>query len=201
VVTVASRAVPIDDLVVYCVGEIISNSEECTFERLVYECFTRFPDVFGLNRYPEWPDSARVNKAWLRCRTDKGLIVGSVQEGFTLTPEGERLAHATGTRLGMGRTPGKPPGAGVRTRERHEGLLRTARNSPLFKRFRAGKLNASDMELREFLGATLETPLRVLRQNLHAYRSAAQAYGDAQVVDFFAACEKILTSQNAQTAG
>jgi len=53
----------IDQLVVYSVKRIIDNSEECTFERLVYECFRLFPNKFGFLRYPNWPDAARINKA------------------------------------------------------------------------------------------------------------------------------------------
>ena len=183
-----------DDLVVYCVGQILASGEECTFERLVYECFTRFPQIFGLNRYPEWPDSARVNKAWLRCRTDKGWIVGSVQEGFRLTPIGEQMAKAIATRLSIGRKPEGTPSLGARTRERHEALLRAIRSDPLFRKFaKSGAVDPSEMELRQLLGATLETPLRVLKQNFHAYRSAASAYGDGEVLDFLDACEKIIT--------
>ena len=66
----------IDQLVVYAVKRILDANEECTFERLVYECFTLFPEKFEFKRYPEWPDSARITKAWLRCRTDKGWIAG-----------------------------------------------------------------------------------------------------------------------------
>ena len=85
----------IDLLIVYAAKRILDGGEECTFERLVYECFTLFPNKFGFKRYPEWPDSARINKAWLRCRTDKGWLAGTVKEGFRITPSGEMIARQT----------------------------------------------------------------------------------------------------------
>lgn len=188
------RALPLDDLVVYCVSEVLSAGEECTFERLVCECFTRFPVAFGMKRYPDWPDSARVNKAWLRCRTDKGWIVGSVQEGFKLTNAGERAARATTSRLAGGMTPAETGTSGTRARERYEALLRNIRKDTLFQRFTECRdgFQSSEMEMRRFLGATLETPLRILRQNLIAYKNAATAYKDDEVLDFLAACENMM---------
>lgn len=184
----------LDDLVVFCVREIIRNGEECTFERLVYECFTRFPTAFSLIRYPQWPDSARINKCWLRCRTDKGWIVGSVKEGFRLTAAGERIADKVARQLGgQGAVP-RLAEPGTTSRERYEAMLARIRRSQPFARYLAspGTFAASEMELRQALGVTLETPLRVVRQNLHAYRSAAAAYSADEVLEFLAECEKII---------
>lgn len=189
-----STRLPIDDLVVYCAAQVLAAGEECTFERLVYECFTRFPETFGLRRYPHWPDSARVNKSWLRCRTDKGWLVGSVQEGFRLTPAGETAAKLVAARL-QSPVSALPLAEAPRGRERYESLLRSIRADPLFTQFlREREINPTNMEIRRLLGATLETPKRVLKQNLHSYRQAAQAYLDQEVLDFLSACEKITAS-------
>ncbi len=56
----------------------------------------------------------------------------------------------------------------------------------------SGRLDAPEMEVRRILGATLETPARILRQNIHAYRAAAEAYSDERVLDFLSACESIV---------
>ncbi|MEO0141187.1 MAG: hypothetical protein ABIM88_06565, partial [candidate division WOR-3 bacterium] len=50
------KDIGLNQLVVYCVGRILANGEECTLERLIYECFTLFPKKFGLRKYPQWPD-------------------------------------------------------------------------------------------------------------------------------------------------
>jgi hypothetical protein len=181
--------------VVYCVAKIIAGGEQCTFERLVYEAFTQFPDSFGLKRYPEWPDSARVNKSWLRCRTDKGWIVGNVQEGFRLTPAGDVIVRLVASRVGEAGTGVSSDHHGRRTRERFEALLRSVRAEPIFRRFAQGdSQGVTLMELRQLLGATLETPTRVLKQNIKAYRAAAEAYHDEQVLDFLGMCERIVSS-------
>lgn len=186
---------PIDDLVIFCADEVISKGEECTFERLVFECFSRFPEAFGLKRYPEWPDSARVNKAWLRCRTDKGWLAGNVKQGFVLTPAGKRAADRTRRELANGAESTPPPASNTRhIRERHEALLRSIRASAAFQSFKSdpSQFKPTQMELRVLFGATLETPRRVLRQNLRAYEEAASAYNDEQVKQFIAACANLL---------
>jgi len=187
--------ISLDELVIYCVRKILDAGEECTFERLVYECFTRFPANFSLIRYPHWPDSARVNKAWLRCRTDKGWMVGSVKEGFRLTPVGSAAAERVDRqlqRLADGKT--DPILAESPGRERYSALLHQVRNHPSFVRYKesGSDFQPSEMELRGLLGATMETPPRVLRQNFSAYKNAASTYQDAEILNFLAICDKSL---------
>lgn len=76
-----------DDLITYAVYSLTRSGREATFENIVAESFTLFPVRFSLRGYPQWPESAAVNKSWLRCRTDKGYLVGSVKEGLKLTPK------------------------------------------------------------------------------------------------------------------
>jgi hypothetical protein len=186
-----SSGLSVDELLACCVQRVLDNSEDCTFERLVYECFTQFPGSFSLQRYPQWPDSARVNKSWLRCRTDKGWVIGSVQEGFRLTDAGKRVAARVESVVKSGQSPNKLTTEPTRSRERYQALLRQIREHPLFKQF----LNDSqgfaltEMEFRHLLGCTLETPVRVLRQNLMGYRKAAEAYDDTKVLHLLDQCE------------
>ena len=179
---------PLDELLVHAVRRISDAGEDCTFERLVYECFSLFPRKFGLERYPQWPDSARVNKTWLRCRTDKGWIVGAVQEGFRLTPKGERAAQTAAKKLLQKALPS--PKRTPRPRERYEAALHQMHQSELFGRFTVdpAAFSLSEMELRNLLGCTLETPRRVLGQNLLYYLDAARQYGDQAVVGFLETC-------------
>lgn len=187
---------PLDDLIVYCVREILATGEECTFERLVFECFTRFPEEFGLRRYPQWPDSARVNKSWLRCRTDKGWIAGSVKEGFRLTRAGELVAERVAGDLG--KKSRAPSALGARARDRSEAMVRVIRADPLFVRFQGARtaFHPTEMEIRRVLGVTMETPPRILRQNINAYRNAAAELGDSEVLDFISTCERIAVSKS-----
>ncbi len=52
--------ISVDELVLFAAKCILDSGEECTVERLVYECFTLFPKSFCLPRYPQWPDSTRT---------------------------------------------------------------------------------------------------------------------------------------------
>jgi hypothetical protein len=182
------ESVPLDELLVCAVRRIFDSGEECTFERLVCEAFTLFPKKFGFQRYPHWPDSARVNKTWLRCRTDKGWIAGGVQEGFRLTPKGERVAQRAQGKLSRGSPP--PVKRVPRPRERYEAALRQIRQSQAFSRFLSDPsvFTIPEMELRNLLGGTLETPRRILGQNLHYYLDAATQYKDQEALNFLEVC-------------
>ena len=58
-----------DDLVTYVVYRLTAgNGSQTTFEDIVAEAYRLFPRRFRLRGYPEWPDSAVVNKSWLRSR-------------------------------------------------------------------------------------------------------------------------------------
>lgn len=182
----------IDQLVVYAVKRILDADEECTFERLVYECFTLFPEKFGFQRYPEWPDSARINKAWLRCRTDKGWIAGTVKKGFRITSTGEIIAKKTKRDLSSGYTSKKtqPP---KKSRERYEAVLAHIKKTPEFLKFvEIEDYDISLPELKSFLGGTLETPKRILRHNLNLYFQAAKIYNDSSVIPLLKLCKKKL---------
>lgn len=55
----------IDKLVVYSIYLLSVEKKEATFENIVAKCFQLFPEKFSLVGYPQWPDSARINKSWL----------------------------------------------------------------------------------------------------------------------------------------
>lgn len=180
----------VDDLVLYAAKRVLDTGDECTFERLVCECFTLFPKQFAFQRYPQWPDSARIDKSYRRCRTDKGWLVGSVKQGFRLSPKGERVAAAVEKKLSLG----KPQKAihSARARERYEAVVRYLRRSEAFHRYKANPdaFIISAGELRQLLAGTLETPLPLLRQNFHFYLDATEQYGDVEVLGFLRACRR-----------
>lgn len=187
----------IDELLTYAVGQVTNAGEDCTFERLVYECFHLFPEQFRMQRYPEWPDSVRVNKTWLRCRTDRGWIIGSVQEGFRLTERGVHVASKVGRALGKTDTAMPQTGDAGKSRERYEAMLRHIRRQAAFQEYSADPATFTIAEpwLRVLLNGTLETPRRVLRQNLRAFQHAAVTYEDDEVAAFLGICDSILSER------
>jgi len=181
----------LDDLTTYTVHKILAGKEVCTFERLVVECFESFPEVFSLRGYPEYPDSARVNKSWLRCRTDKGWITGNVKMGFRLTDSGMHVAERTEQKLlsGVLSVTAKRT---RKARERGEAIVDFIRRHPSYVRYRReGKgFHITEHELRHMLSCTMETPVRVLRQNLNQIIEILEAYHENDLLSFVNLCAK-----------
>src|SRR5271169_6838147 len=88
-----------DHLVVTALWFLLQEKRQPSFENLVAEAFTSFPERFQLEGYPQWPNSHVIGKAWVRCRTDKKWMSGSASEGFKLTPLGEQIAHQVLSKL------------------------------------------------------------------------------------------------------
>ncbi len=82
-------SVTANDLILFCIHSVISNNEECSFERLVKECFFLFPDSIKFHRYPIWPDSRKLDRP-LRFLRDEKLIIGDPKTYFLVTDEGQK---------------------------------------------------------------------------------------------------------------
>jgi len=94
--------VSVNDLILFCIHNIILNGEKCNFERLVKECFTLFPDTIKFLRYPIWPDSRKLDRPLRSLRKEK-LIIGDPKTYFILTKTGEERALAISKRLRQGK--------------------------------------------------------------------------------------------------
>lgn len=180
--------VSLTKLTIFAISEIAENGEECAYERVVKECFTLFPKRFSLQRYPQWPDGARVKIEILRCR-DNGWVTGNEKKGFQITHTGKRLAQEILVDLHAGRVkkPQKKP-----PRDRGQTIINYLKESEAFKRFSEAKEDfcISEEELRRLLVATFETPHRVLKQNLNFCSNVCEQYGEKQLVEFLKECEK-----------
>ena len=86
-----NSALVANDLILFCIHSIIQNNEECSFERLVKECFFLFPDSIKFHRYPIWPDSRKLDRP-LRALRDEKMIIGDPKTIFLLTEEGKAKA-------------------------------------------------------------------------------------------------------------
>ena len=70
------------------------NKEKCTFERLIKECFTLFPESFSFSKYPQWPDSLKLDRQ-LRTLRKRKLITGDPKTSFFLTKLGKKIGLET----------------------------------------------------------------------------------------------------------
>jgi len=88
----SSEQASINDLIVFSLYSVVSKGEECDFERLIKECFSLFPGDFGFYKYPQWPDSRKLDRP-LRLLREHKLIKGEPGTFFSLTKEGKVLAE------------------------------------------------------------------------------------------------------------
>jgi len=178
------------DLIVFGIYSVVEMGEKCTYERLVAECFDKFPKVFGFKRYPQWPDSLKFDRP-LRTLRKEGLIVGSVRGYLELTEFGKRIAKETEAILDN-----KVINISKRMRQigrsADDRSIEYFRESELFAQFRRHPENftISESEFRSLLRCTLETPERVLKQNLEYYKNVAKSYNEKQLLEFLITCEK-----------
>ncbi|MCJ7786698.1 hypothetical protein MUP06_00580 [Patescibacteria group bacterium] len=82
----------INILILFSIYSVIENKEKCTFERLVKECFTLFPKAFSFSKYPQWPDSRKLDRP-LRSLRRKRLILGDPKTAFSLTKSGKKIVE------------------------------------------------------------------------------------------------------------
>lgn len=170
-----------------CVNTVISNNDDCTFERLVYECFVTYPKVFGLFRYPDWPDSNKLDRP-LRKLRERGSIVGSPKIGFLLTEDGKHQVARVRKAL-KSNTIIKPTRRLLKGKERN--FVAYLKSSELYNKFIEDKhdFELNEQDFIDILRGTLETPSRVLKQTLAQYKKLAKEVGDTDLQGFLSACE------------
>lgn len=88
------KKVRITDLILFGINSIIENKGKCTFERLIKECFTFFPQTFNFSKYSQWPDSRKLDRP-LRTLRKRKLITGDPKTYFSLTKLGKKIAIET----------------------------------------------------------------------------------------------------------
>ena len=181
-------SVSLTKLTIFAISKIAESGEECAYERVVKECFTLFPKRFSFQRYPEWPDGARLKIEILRCR-DNGWVTGNEKNGFQITSLGRRVAEEVLKELQQGPARKLRP---TQTRDRGDTIVRYLKESEAFKRFRENKedFSITDVEFRKLLVATFETPHRVLKQNLKFCSDICEQYKENELFEFLKECEK-----------
>jgi len=187
------RGIGLDELVTYALFSLSRQGSDTTFENVVAQAFSLFPERFALRGFPQWPDSAVVNKSWLRCRSDKQYIVGSVKDGFRLTPKGLEVAERLARILEVGaHMPRRSGSEATETRTREGRLVRSLEESEAFKVWQATETldHMSDYDFYETLMCTNESSPSVLRANLQQFRHASEVYQRSDLVRFLESSER-----------
>ena len=181
----------LDELVTVSLYFLRQTSKAPTFENLVAKAFEFFPQRFAMVGHPSWPDSALVNKSWLRCRSDKKLIAGSVATGFELTPKGEMVARKILFKLGQtsdsSLEPSQPTPSKRGDRRTPAGrVVSRVEGSSAFKKFKLnGNLNdITEYELCDLLYSTLESSPETLSKNFDILLQNLQEYSRNDLIEF-----------------
>ncbi|MGB9687077.1 MAG: hypothetical protein ACPLYX_11340 [Rectinema subterraneum] len=182
---------PLNDLILSSIYLIVSKGETCTFERLVAECFNNFPKVFSFKRYPEWPDALKFDRP-LRTLREKGFIVGSARDKFSLNKYGEIKARDILKKLKKGMAPKSGRFLQSPIRSADDRIIEFIKNSASFAGYLKNPRNfsISDQEFRNLLRCTEETPDRVIKQNLEYYLKVAKEYNETKIARFLLFCKR-----------
>lgn len=173
-----------DHLVVAALRTLMNDGRQPSFENLVAEAFTLFPERFKLEGYPDWPNAHVVGKAWVRCRTDKKWLTGSASQGFRLTPLGEQTAEKVLRQLGIG-APGKTTGRRGSRQTISSRVVLRLESSPAYEKYRAGHVaEVTEYEFCELLYCTLESTPETFDKNFAVLRQGVDAYGRSDLSNF-----------------
>lgn len=183
------------DLILISIYFIVQNKETCTFERLVAECFQRFPNLFSFKRYPQWPDATKLDRP-LRSLRKQGFIVGKPTNKFDLTNFGRAKIKSIFANI-QSNTYALKVGGNRYQRSIDDRLIEFIKKSDLFISYLANKKVAfSEAKVKELLRCTMETPIRIVKQNLAYLQNLADYYNEPKVREFLDFCERGLMIKN-----
>jgi len=173
-----------DHLVTLALWYLLEDGREPSFENLVAEAFSCFPERFQLEGYPEWPNANVVAKSWVRCRTDKKWISGATSAGFALTPMGEQVASRTLKELNQPKAGQTGRKAGSRQTISSRYVLHVE-NSPAYQKFKTGHAEAiSEYEFCDLLYTTLESTPETISNNFTQVKQQVESFGRTDLVEF-----------------
>lgn len=183
----AYQSILVIHLIVFSIHSIIKKGERCTFEKLVEECFYLFPKAFSFVRHPKWPDSLKLDRQ-LRTLREKGFITGSPRTSFLLTKFGEKIAENTKEILKKGKI--RKSATFKIFRDSDVNLINSLKTSGVFQKFLRNKKDFSitEMELRNILHCTLETPSRIVKQNLIYTKNLTREFNEKKLFEFLEVC-------------
>lgn len=187
------KNIPYDDLLMAALYSLVEKKIESNFENLVVECFILFPQRFGLpGYYNKYPDSSQVEKSWLRCRTDKGLITGNKAHGFQITTAGLEVVQKTQKILGKKFLNPKEFLAIKGDRRTRTGrLVMQLEKNKIYQNFikNGDKIEISDYDFCDLIYSTLDTLPETRRNNLKELKNAVIDYNRKDMLEFLNFCE------------
>jgi len=178
-------------LILVSIYYVLEKEKVCTFERLIAECFTLFPKVFSFKRYPQWPDSLKFDRT-IRTLRKNGLINGSSKGYLTLTLFGKQKALDIKMILENKKSILPVKNKHNTDRSSEDRLITYLKHSEVFNRYlkSPSRFHMSEPEFINLLRCTLESPQRILKQNLEYYKKISEEYSEKELLHFLTLCEK-----------
>lgn len=171
----------LEDMILICIDSVIKKNNKCSFGNLVKECFTRYPNKFSLNDFPEYPDSLRLDRP-LREMRDKGFITGSPVTFYSITNFGlNHLANIKNIKNYQ-----SDSHKDTITRSPALQILDKIVNSIDYVSFQKDKDNfkPNDMKFRSIVGFTLETPVNKINNELKFLIDSSQKMNNPNIGNY-----------------
>lgn len=155
-----------------------------------------FPERFGMDLFPEFPDANRTLRSLLQCGPKyRGWLSGSNKRGYAITPSGQTLVEDLLRRVGypkvgnllLGRASEAPRQRSVKGRERRRDVdfnaeVTQLRANKLFERWSNGPLQERDLiHVYSALGVFDHTPVVAKRKKLNDLKDSARRVGDREI--------------------
>ena len=155
-----------------------------------------FPECFGMDLFPEFPDANRTARSLLQCGPKyRGWLSGSNRGGYAITPTGRMLIEELLRRVGypqvgtllLGQATDEPRQRTSKRREKARDVdfkaeVAELRRSRLFERWSNGPFQDRDLiHVYSALGVFDHTPSAAKRQRLNDLKDSAKKAGDSEI--------------------
>jgi len=171
-----SSGVPIAKLVAVAMFHMDDKKIQKNFENVVVSIQKLFPGKFSLLRYPEIPDTMRIdNTLRLDAQNHAQYIQGNRKKGYQLTGLGKNIAEETIETLKSGsKLSGKKRVA--KDRKQETKLIGEVVQSSAFEKFSTKQFSSiNKFEICDVLHCTLETNSKILLRNHETLKKYAES--------------------------
>ncbi len=163
-----------------------------------------FPERFGMDLFPEFPDANRTLRSLLQCGPKyRGWLSGSNRRGYAITPSGQALMKELIRRVGypqvgnvlLGHATEAPRQRGMKRTERSRDVdfkaeVEEIRGSKLFERWKSAPLQERDLiHVYSALRVFDHTPVSAKRQRLADLKDSAKKAKDRDVEELLQSVE------------
>ena len=178
----------LDRLMVFALLYLEEKEIPLYFDYIAIVSFKLFPEKFSMVNFEIYPDTNRISKSLRRLADQKrkGLAMGNIRNGFSLTELGRQTAkQIKGFIEGKYDYRNKKEIVGQSRGRSLRGDIDEIKNSSLFKRWTNKDLkDITDYEVLSFLGAIPYTPKRLLLKHLEQLKKIAVNANEKKTLSF-----------------